>query len=101
MVCVKISLDKPQVPCQPHIGDLIGCTNSSSRHLLSISLVKTCSFQAEEKQRRENLEKIMEENQRKIEEQNKKMVSVSCTCCKGLCLRTYYSYVHMFHLSLF
>ena len=83
MVGVKISLDQPQVPCQPHYGDLIGCTNSSSPQLLGIALAKTCLFQAEEKQRRENLEKIMEENQRKIEEQNKKMVSESFTCCNG------------------
>jgi len=41
--------------------------------LLAISNVKSVYFQAEEKQRRENLEKIMAENQRKIEEQNKNM----------------------------
>ncbi len=67
----------PQVPCQPHYGDLVGCTNSSSLQLLAISNVKSVYFQAEEKQRRENLEKIMAENQRKIEEQNKNMVSDS------------------------
>lgn len=71
----------PQVPCQPHYGDLVGCTNSSSLQLLANSNVKSVYFQAEEKQRRENLEKIMAENQRKIEEQNKNMVSDRCNKC--------------------
>ena len=62
----------PRVPSQPR--DLAGCLSSLLSDNDPCQGLKCLCFQAEEKERRENLEKIMEENQRKIEEQNKKMV---------------------------